>query len=216
MPRLLLAALAVAAAVLTGCTTSSSGSAPSSIINTTVTTTITHTPPAPTETFTPKPATTVAPLPPGQAPAAGEVEKPCPYILSSQDQGPNSMADLEGDRVYRTTVLTGTNPVGCRFYFWAPPYEAIAEITAQRFGTALAAHNAMVLTAEAGRQAQSYPGLLPGVDAISYQTKFLGSDDGQDWACVFTKGTTMVIVRTQQTNTSLNARLIAAQIAPKF
>jgi hypothetical protein len=126
------------------------------------------------------------------------------------------MADLEGDRVYRTTVLTTMNPVGCRFYFWAGPFEAIAEIATRRFATATAAHDAMILTARVDPNAIGYPNLLPGIDAVSFRTKFFGPDGSSDWACVFAKGKLMVTVRTQRKDTSLNARLIARAIAPKI
>ncbi|PZS36287.1 MAG: hypothetical protein DLM58_02105 [Pseudonocardiales bacterium] len=183
--------------------------------DTTVHATVTQTSKAPPP-FKPKPATTVAPLAPGQSPAAGEVEKACPYILSSQDEGPTSMADLEGDRIYRTTVLTGMKPVGCRFYFYSGPYEAVAEITTRTFATSRAAHDAIVLTSRTGTAAQGKRGIVPGVDAVVYRTKFFGPDGALDWACVFAKGKVMVIVRTQRKDQSLNAVLIAQAIAPRF
>jgi hypothetical protein len=184
--------------------------------DTTVYATVTETTPAPPPTFKPKPATTLAPLVPGQQPAAGEVEKACPYILSTQDQGPNSMADLEGDRVYRTTVLTTMKPVGCRFYFYAYPYEAIGEITTRTFPTSAEAHDAIVLTSQTGTAAEGKKDIVPGVDAVVYRTKFFGPDGASDWACVFAKGKAMVIVRTQRKDTSLNSVLIAQAIAPKI
>jgi hypothetical protein len=183
--------------------------------DTTVHATVTKTSQAPPQ-FKPDPATTLPPLVPGQQPAAGEVEKACPYILSTQDQGPDSMADLEGDRVYRTTVLTTMRPVGCRFYFWAPPYEAIAEITTRTFATNREAHDAIVLTSQAGADAEGKPNLVAGVDAVLYRTRFYGPDGARDWACVFAKARVMVIVRTQRTDQSLNALLIAQAIAAKF
>lgn len=212
MRRLL--AVLLAAGLLSACTARTPVVAPGP--TETITSVVTRTAPPPPITFRPAPATSVAPLPPGASPARGEVEKPCPYILSSQDQGPHSMADLEGDRVYRTTVITTTNPVGCRFYFWAPPFEATADILPQRFATATQAHNAMVLTALAGSQATSEPNIVPGVDAVLYRTKFFGPDGATDWACAFAKGPVLVIVHTQQNDVSLNALNIAIQIAPKF
>jgi hypothetical protein len=208
-----LALPAAAAAMLSGCT---SNKAPTITTDTTITQKVTSTRPPPAPSFKAQRATSVAPLPPGAAPAVGEVEKACPYILSSQNQGENSLADLEGDRVYRTTVLTKLVPVGCRFYFWSGPYEAIAEIAPRRFATAQEAHDAMILTAQTGTQVQGYPNLLPGIDAVSYRTAFFGPDGPSDWACVFAKGKTMVVVRTQRKDTSFNARLIAKAIAPKF
>jgi hypothetical protein len=214
--RVLLAAVAFTMSLtvaLSSCTTKVH------VITTTVDTTVHATvieTPKPLPSFKPKPATSVAPLAPGQQPAAGEVEKPCPYIRSTQDQGPTSMADLEGDRVYRTTVLTTMKPAGCRFYFYAPPYEAIAEITPRTFATSRQAHDAIVLTSRTGTDAQGKKGIVPGVDAVLYRTKFFGADGGRDWACVFAKGKVMVIVRTQRKDQSLNALLIAQAIAAKF
>lgn len=207
------AALAAATAVLGGCTPSHAP-APS----TTVTRTVVHsTTPAPT--FVPSPARTVPPLPPGAHPAAGEVEKPCPYIASTpQDDPTRNVADIEGDHVYRTTVLTGLRPVGCRFYFYAPPYEAIADIQPSTFGSAVEAHNAMVLTAErTGSDAIGKPNIAPGVDAILYRTKFFGPDGARDWACAFSTGKVMVVVHTQRSDpSSLTALELATAVAGKF
>jgi hypothetical protein len=213
-PRALLP-LGALSLVLAACTSGSAGPADTRTRDSTVHSTVTKTT-QPPQTFAPAPASTLAPLAPGQRPSAGAVEKACPYIVSSQDQGPNSLADLEGDRVYRTTVLTGMNPVGCRFYFYAPPYEAIAEIATRTFASRLAAHDAMVLTGQAGTEVAGKPGIVPGVDAVLYRTKFFGPDSARDWACVFAKGKVMVTVRTQRTDTSLNALLIAQAIAPKI
>jgi hypothetical protein len=196
---------------LTGCSPNSPKQT-TATRDTTVVSTVTETTQA-APTFKPRPPRTLAPLVPGQRPARGEVEKACPYILSSQDQGPNSLADLEGDRVYRTTVLTALHPVGCRFYFWAPPYEAIAEIAPRTFTNDLDAHDAMVLTGQAGSEVEGKPNIVAGVDGVLYRTKFFGPDGGRDWACVFAKGKVMVTVRTQRTDTSLNALLIARAIA---
>ncbi|HJQ44377.1 MAG TPA: hypothetical protein VJ831_14910 [Jatrophihabitantaceae bacterium] len=205
-------ALLAAASLLSACT-SKDGANTKDVTNTR---TVTHTRTPSVPTVTTKPETTVAPLLPDAAPAKGEVEKACPYILSSQDQGPNSMADLEGDRVYRTTVLTTMKPVGCRFYFWAGPYEAIAEIATQQYPDPRTARAAMIATAKVDPGAQGYPSLLPNIDAISYRTKFFGPDGNRDWACVFVKGSLLVKIRTQRSDTSLNARLIAKAIAPKI
>jgi len=166
-------AVAVSALLLGGCTKSHPVAT-----DTTVTQTVTHTRSAPPGTAVP--VHTVAPLSPGQAPAKGEVEKPCPYIHSNFTDGTPNVADLEGDRVYRTTVITTTNPVGCRFYFWASPYEAVADILTQRFPSAAQAQAAMLATARAGRSAENVPNLVPGVNGAAYQTSFFGPDGGRD------------------------------------
>lgn len=213
--RLALVLAVPIALALTGCTSGSPDKAKTTTRDVTVHSTTTATTQAP-PAFAPPPAKTLAPLTPGQRPGPRALEKTCPYILSSQDQGPNSLADLEGDRVYRTTVLTSMKPVGCRFYFYAPPYEAIAEIATRPFPSAVDAHNAMVLTGQAGTEVEGKPDIVKGVDGVLYRTKFFGPDGARDWACVFAKGKLMVTVRTQRTDTSLNALLIAQAIAPKI
>lgn len=211
--RLLLLALGLL--VLVGCASKDAPKRPSPNSTITHVTTGTRTPTNST-TFRPAPAASVDPLAPGSKPARGEVEKKCPYILSGQDEGPVSVADIEGDRVYRTTVLTKDRPVGCRFYFYAPPYEAVADIRATTFDTATAAHNALVRTAQAGSEQISEPNFVPGVDGIRFRTRFFGPDGKRDWAFAFAKAKVLVVVHTQQTNVSLNARLLADAIVKKF
>jgi hypothetical protein len=203
---------AAAGLLLAGCT--SSGPPPSSSdVTHTATQVITQAP-----TFVPRPARTVKPQPPGSRLPAGEVERRCPYIASTPEENPKvNVADIEGDHVYRTTVLTKLKPVGCRFYFYAPPFEAIADIVPRTFPTALDAHNAMVLTAtKTGIQATGKPAIVKGVDAVLYRTKFFGPDGRRDWACVFAKGRVMVVVHTQRSDTSLNALLLAKAIAKRI
>lgn len=213
--RRLLPLLLVIIVAVSGCT--SRKQTLTTTRDTTVHSTVTSTRSGPPPTFRPKPAATVAPLAPGQAPAAGETEKPCPYIASSGDQNRDvNVAAIVGSHVYRTTVLSGLKPVGCRFYFYAPPHEAIASITTRTFPTAVDAHNAMVLTGQAGAQVSGQPNLVRGVDGVLYRTKFFGPDGERDWACAFAKGKVMVIVHTRETVTSADARFLAQAIAPKI
>jgi hypothetical protein len=120
--------------------------------------------------------------------------------------------------VFRTSTLTALKPVGCRFYFYAGPYEAISDILPTTFANPTDAYNAMVATGAAGTGTLGVKDLIPGVDGVLYKTQFFGPDvaKGGDWACAFAKGNVMVIVHTQQTNVSFNARSIATSIAPKF
>jgi hypothetical protein len=167
--------------------------------------------------FTPAPARTVAPLPPGRTAPRGEREARCPYIASTPQQDARvNVADIVGSHVYRTTLLTSLRPAGCRFYFYAPPYEAIADIVPRTFGTATEANNAMVLTARAGTAAQGHPDIVPGVDAVTFRTRFFGPDGARDWACGFAAGSTLVLVHTQRADTSYSALLLAKAIAPRF
>jgi hypothetical protein len=210
------AVVAAAGLLLTACTGSGTPSAPGSTLVRTVTET--HSAPA-APSFTPAPAATVRPLPPGRKAPAGEKDGSCPYLrtgLNEQGDGGVNLADLEGDRVYRTTRLTRYTPVGCRFYFYAPPYEAVADIRPTTFPSATAARNAMILTAEAGRNVITERDFVPGVDGICFQTRYFGPDGRRDWAFVFAKGRVMVGVYTQRSDTSRNALYIARAIAAGF
>ncbi|WP_375498057.1 hypothetical protein [uncultured Jatrophihabitans sp.] len=216
-------ALGVAAAAallsLTACTSSGEPAGPSA----TRTIVQTETAPAPTISFTPAPATTVPALGDRTTAPKGERFQKCPYIKAGKDSDPTNeanIADLEGDRVGRVTVLTGLRPVGCRFYFsysyGDTRHEAVADIRPRTFPSATDAHNALVLTARAGTEPISEPNFAPGVDGIAYRTKFFGPDGVQDWAFAFAKGKVLVVVHTQVTISSKNAVNIGHAIVGKF
>ncbi|MDT4918892.1 MAG: hypothetical protein QOH89_3592 [Pseudonocardiales bacterium] len=206
---------AVALLALAGCTSSGS---PGPTTNITHTQTTTSTRPPPQQYKPPKPAFR-HPLPPGTPAPKGERDHSCPYIKAglnvTDDTGVN-LANLEGDRVYRITLLTDLHPVGCRFYFYAPPYAAIAEIEPHRFKSAHEAYDAMILTARTGHNLIPEKNFVHGLTGICFQTKFFAEDGARDWAFVFAKGKTMVVVYAFQTNTSRNALYIARAIAGKF
>lgn len=170
----------------------------------------------PSVSFTPPVPTSVAPLPPGARPRRGEIEKRCPYIASAEQDGSPSVADIVGSHVYRTTVLTTSDPVGCRFYFYADPYRAIADILVRRFATPAAAYAAMVLTGRAGGQPIGKQDLVRGVDGVLFRTRFYGPDGARDWACVFAAGQVLVVVHTQRDDTSFSALELARAVARKF
>jgi hypothetical protein len=162
---------------------------------------------------------TVKPLPPGHRTRKGEKDGKCPYIKSGLNEtsgGGVNLADIEGDRVYRTTVLTKYKPVGCRFYFYAPPYEAVAEIRPRTFATATEAFNAMILTARTGHELITERNFVAGVTGICFRTRFFGPDHRRDWAFAFAKGRVMVVIYTQRSDTSRNAVYLAKAIAKKF
>jgi hypothetical protein len=205
------ALIALSAAMVTGCGSTAPLSPSTSILTDTVTTTL------PASTFRPPPPTSVAPLPPGSAVPPGEAEQACPYIASTPQQDPKTnVADIVGSHVYRTTVLTRSRPVDCRFYFYAPPYAAVADIDAQTFATELDARNAMIRTAEAGQQVIGQPHLAPDVPGVAYRTVFYGPDGGRDWACAFAAGAVLVVVHTQRTDTAAAAVYLAQAVAGRF
>lgn len=166
------------------------------------------------------PAALVAPAqPPGSTLPAGQTDATCPYIKAGLNVEPEStgtnFAALEGSRVQRVTVLTTLKPVGCRFY-WFDDFHPTGDIMPSTYATATEAHNAMVVTSEAGTSAMGVPSFVPGVDGVSFRTNLNGPDQGQNWAFAFAKGTVMVVIRTDQTDTSFNARSIAEAIVGQF
>lgn len=206
----------VALVMFAGCTSDRTQTAPDGTIKNTSTITHTVRPPKP---FDPPKPTFRKPLLPGAPAPKGEEDGPCPYIKAGLDVTSVTgvtMAKLEGDRIYRTTVLTDLKPVGCRFYFHAPPYVPEAEIAPKTFGSHREAYDAMILTARTGRNLITEKNFAPGVDGICFQTKFFRDDGNKDWAFVFAKGKVMVVVYAFQTNTSRNAFYIAKAIAKKF
>jgi hypothetical protein len=212
-----------AALVLLGCTSSGKTPTPTPTTSTRVISSTTTRTVTPGRKFHPPRATSVAPFPASGKAPKGEVLRSCPYIKAGLDSEPTSgpnIADLEGDRVGRITVLTRYHPVGCRFYFLYAygntQHEAVADILPYTFASHTAAYNAMILTARAGRNAQPVPGFVKGLTGIQYQTRFFGPDGDRDWAFVFVKRKIMVVVHTQQNNAQLNAQNIAAAIAKKF
>jgi hypothetical protein len=214
--RVSVVVLAAVAVAVVACTSSAEQPQATS---TTRTSTATHTRSPSTGHFTPPKPAAVRPLPPGAKPARGEKERACPYIrtgLNVDADGGVNLADLEGDRVYRNTVVTRQRPIGCRFYFYAPPYEAIAEIRPYTLGTPVQAYNAMIATARTGHDLITERHFAKGIDGICFRTKFFGLDGNRDWAFVFAKGKRLVIVYTQRTDTSRNALYIARAIAGKF
>jgi hypothetical protein len=138
-----------------------------------------------------------------------EIDGTCPY-MATQD-----LADKVGSRVGRTTVLTST-PRGCRFYLPFGDFHAVAQITAKTYTDALTAHNAMVRSAEKGSQPIGIPFLAPGTEGILYRTSFYPPDGDRDWACIFRKDRTVVTVKTDQNDTSFNAKQIAIAVSRKF
>jgi hypothetical protein len=215
-----------AALVLVGCTSPPAGPGTGA---TTVTSTQTLTRPASPSTpqsspALPKPfalaAINVPPRPPGEPLPKGEVDGSCPYLKAGLNIEPEStginFADLEGNRVQRVTRLTTLKPIGCRFYF-QDDYHPTGDILPVTYSSAVEAHNAMVVTAEAGSSAQGVPSFVPGVDGISFQTKLNAPDAAQDWAFAFAKGNIMVVVRTDQNkNLPADAEFIAKAIVNRF
>jgi hypothetical protein len=165
--------------------------------------------PPPTPTFRPTPAADVAVLPDVGSLPAHWVDGACPYLHM------RTAMDLEGNRIGRSTI-SQDRPTSCTFYYAYAPHRATLQVAPAYFATAVDAYNAMVLTGRAGTDVDSRPGIAPGVDAVLYRTRFYAPDGGRNWACSFAKGTTMVTIRTDRTDTSFNAVEIATVVAAHF
>jgi hypothetical protein len=130
-------------------------------------------------------------------------------------------------RLAKERVLTsGGKQIGCEFFAiqGSPlatserlpgPNQPVLRITSARYASALEAHNAMVLLAEAGTNPQQVT-VARGNIGLAFQTDFYPPDQGTDWACAFTAGTTLVVLHTVVTSPALNAIEIAKAVARKF
>jgi hypothetical protein len=207
--RAVLGILVIAAQLLGACSGHTAPLRSTIVVTSTTTVTRTASAPAAVSTYRPPPATTVPPAAPSTPLPAGYRDAECPYLDRQTAQ------DREGNKISRVAVSTA-QPVSCRFYFWCCDFHATLEIAPTVFPTADAAYNAMVRTGQSGRNGQPAAGLAPDVDGVLYQTRFYDPDGERDWACAFAAGRTMVVVRTDQSTVSLDARRIAEAIAGRF
>jgi hypothetical protein len=200
-------ALIAAMGVLAACTKSTS----TTIIHSTVTTTPS---PQPTARLSTGPTTSAT------------VTK-CPFLDTQ------TAADNAGMRLDKITEQhSGGKVVGCRIYPLEHPNEQCdqtclsaedlppgqqpaVEIETSSYPSATAAHNAFITIAEAGTSIQRD---LVATDntGLCYQTDFWSHDKGKDWACTFSKGTTVVVIRTVVTDPALNVVEIAKVVEPKL
>jgi hypothetical protein len=210
-PLVALAVLAALVGMVSACTRSTPGAGPTQ----TVTSTITHSPssgptgPVSTALIT---AVTVS---------------SCPYL------GQQSAANNSGMRLDKITELRQDGKtVGCRFYALEhpgdgcdevclknerlPPADQPAvEIIATKYRTAGDAYNAFVRLGSAGTLVEQDQ-VESGNTGLCFETNFWPHDKGTDWACAFSKGTTMVLIKTVVIGSSLDVVEIARAVAPKF
>ncbi|MCW2497901.1 hypothetical protein [Jatrophihabitans sp.] len=151
----------------------------------------------------------------------------CPYI--SLDAAHNDA----GYRLERITRLSQDGKlVGCRFYPLEHPNaqcDAVClageklppgnvpgvDILSTKYTNANNASNAFIKLAEAGTDYQREE-IAPGNTGLCFRTTVWTKDNGRDWACTFSKGATMVVIRTFVTDPALNVVEIAKAIYPKF
>jgi len=194
-----LLALAGALAGLAACT--SSGSPPSPAPGSTISSTVTVAPSSPPE--------------PSSAPTRAVAAEFCPLV--STDLVHQTM----GMRLGRLTVLrSGGRTVGCRFYalqgayaneHLPGPHQPVVEIATWRYATPIAAHNAFVLAARAGRNPQQTT-LGRGGTGVCYRAAFYPKDHGQDFACGASVGPVRVLVRTVDTTSTINTAAVTRAV----
>jgi hypothetical protein len=201
--KIVLAGLAIVVAVVSGCAPGAGSPTPSTTTRTVVST---------------RPPPSSSPIASGPTTAATAAT--CPFLAQQP------AADTVGMRLARITVLrSGGKTVGCRFYalqggplhqseHLPGPNQPAVEIVSSRYPSATAAHNAFVVLAQNGTNLQQ-ASIVGQTMGLCFQTDFYPQDKGTDWACTFSKDTTMVLVKTVVT-TSLNAILLARAIARHF
>ena len=196
---------------VTGCTSSGRPSAPSSSVTTAVST---GSGLAGDGEQLSSATTRPSPIPTGPIVVGAVTERVasrCPYVDTA------AAADAEGNRIGTVSVLTVRGKtMGCRFRFAYGDNHYTLEITSARYADPTAAYNAMVQRGRAGGQVTGVPGLVSGVDAVLYRTTFYPPDGNRDWACTFAKGSTMVTIKTDQTDTSQDAENVARLIVSRF
>jgi hypothetical protein len=129
-------------------------------------------------------------------------------------------------RLARSLVLWNRGrATGCRYYalqnsplhrseHLPGPHQPVIEITSSRYGSAPAAHDALVRLARRGTNPQR-AALGAGLGAC-FQQAFYPPDRGRDWACAFAKAKTLVLVRTVVTSPALSVVQVARAVEPKF
>ena len=122
--------------------------------------------------------------------------------------GAQFVRDTMGMRLGRITRLHGGGATGCRFYALQDsalhasehlpgPKQPVLEIVVRRFPTPVEAHNAVVLVARAGRDAQRVD--LGRAVGACFQTAFYPKDRGKDYACAANVGRIEVVVHSVDT-----------------
>jgi hypothetical protein len=144
----------------------------------------------------------------------------CPLLPVQQ------AADAVGMRLERIMLLRSDGKVvGCRFYALQDsplhnsehlpgPHQPAIEIETVRYHSADAAHNAFVLIARRGSNPQQ--ATIGSTTGVCFQAEFYARDHGQDWACAYNIGPTVVVVRTVVVSPALNVIEVARAVAQRL
>ncbi len=211
-------AVLTALTVLSACTFRSGGkssAAPSTAVQTQIVTT----------TPSQSPIRIVPPIKTGPTTAA--TASTCPLLDEA------SATKRGGMRLGKITVLrSGGRVVGCRFYGLQHPNascdasclqkerlpgpnQPAIEIETYRYPSAKDAHNGFVRMSEQQGTNLQQDKIVGQAVGLCFQTHFYANDNGTDWACAFSKGTTVAVVRTVVTSPALTAILVARAVASR-
>jgi hypothetical protein len=159
-------------------------------------------------------------------PVTEKTASTCPFL------GFDTAKNDSGMRLDRIATLSqGGKVVGCRIYALQhpnsqcdatclgnehlPPASVPAiEILLSKYANTTNAHNAFIRIAEAGTNFQQTQ-IATGNTGLCYQTTLWSKDAGKDSACTFSKGTTVVVIRTVVVGSPLNVVEIAKAVYPK-
>ena len=207
-----LLALTALTGALAACTKSNG---PSSVQTSTIVSTVTHS------------ASPVDANPLSTGAVTAKTVSACPYlsITSAKDN-----AGMRLDKI--TELIQDGKTVGCRFYPLAhpnaqcgascfagehlPPGTQVAvQLQATKYASATAARNAFIILSRSGTNVQQEQ-ITSSNTGLCFQINFWSHDNGKDWACAFSKGTTEVVIKTVVTDPAQNVVQIAQAIEPKF
>jgi hypothetical protein len=158
------------------------------------------------------------PVPLNTGPTISAKADRCPLLDTQRAAGDVGM------RLARITVQrSGGAVVGCDFFALqnSPlatserlpgPNQPVISLRIEHYVDATAAHNAMVLRAQAGTDAGTTQ-LPGGVVGVIYRARFDPQDAGGDWACAFARGAVLTVVQTAVPDTSLNAVTLAGELS---
>ena len=140
----------------------------------------------------------------------------CPYL--SFDEAKND-AGMRLSRI--ATLIQNGKVVGCRFFpavFQSeklpPTTQTVIEIVISEYADHTAANNAFIRIAEAGKNFQQED-VAAGNTGLCYETTLWAKDKGTDWACTFSKGAKVVVIRTVVNGSSFNVVQLAKAVYPK-
>lgn len=141
----------------------------------------------------------------------------CPLVSTDEAK------DDVGMRLNKVATVTQDGVfAGCRFYpavfqseHLPPPSQVVVEILVSEYASARAAHNAFITIAEKAGTNFQQAEIATGNTGVCYQTTLWPDDKGKDWACNFSKGAKVVVIRTVVTSPALNVIQLAKAVYPK-